>query len=390
MHLPHTVLLILLLLFAGIVQGWECSPGCSSENGFCEKPGKCRCKPGWQGDDCDRCVTFPGCLHGTCEKAWQCVCEEGWVGSLCDQDTHLCSARPCAANATCIDTGEGGYLCICPNGYTGDDCQIKKTRCHSNGSPCQNGGTCVDSDDSAASISCLCPGGFSGDFCEISADSCQPNPCLNAGNCTDHGLAFTCVCPLGFTGFTCNDTSALTPCAGRPCANQAACVGQPEGTFRCVCQKGFSGPTCSVQHRPRSRPKAIDHRVLALAPQHYSLPAHAFHKLLRPPERDLLKITLKETVHPSGVLVSRGQLICFGMLALLTCLVIVGTTGIVFFGRCETWLANAKYNQLVRQQREHLLRETGGTSQEEPEHSVHIILPEKIRLTSFGRHYTSI
>uniref|UniRef100_A0A3P8TNI1 Protein delta homolog 1 n=1 Tax=Amphiprion percula TaxID=161767 RepID=A0A3P8TNI1_AMPPE len=306
-----------LLSFPFCLKGWECSAGCNTENGFCEKPGKCRCKPGWQGDNCDQCVPFPGCLHGTCEKAWQCICKEGWVGSLCDQDTRLCSSRPCASNATCIETGEGGYLCICPHGYAGDNCHLKRGLCLTNGyhSPCQNGGTCTDADGSAAYSSCLCPPGFSGDFCEISVDSCQPNPCLNGGNCTNHGLAFTCVCPHGFTG-----------------------------------------PTCSLQ----------------------------------PPERDLLKITLKETVHSSGVLVTHGQLVCFGMLALLTCLVILGTTGIVFFGRCETWLANAKYSQLVRQQREHLLREAGSTSQEEPEHSVNIILPEKIRLTSFGRHYTSI
>lgn len=111
---------------------------------------------------------------------------------------------------------------------------------------------------------------------------------------------------------------------------------------------------------------------------------------MRPPERDLLKITLKETVHPHGVLVTHGQLLCFSLLALLTCLVVLGTAGIVFFGRCEAWLANAKYNQLVRQQREHLLREAGGSNSEEQEHSVNIILPEKIRLSSFGSHYTSI
>uniref|UniRef100_A0A3P8TSF4 Protein delta homolog 1 n=1 Tax=Amphiprion percula TaxID=161767 RepID=A0A3P8TSF4_AMPPE len=386
-----------LLSFPFCLKGWECSAGCNTENGFCEKPGKCRCKPGWQGDNCDQCVPFPGCLHGTCEKAWQCICKEGWVGSLCDQDTRLCSSRPCASNATCIETGEGGYLCICPHGYAGDNCHLKRGLCLTNGyhSPCQNGGTCTDADGSAAYSSCLCPPGFSGDFCEISVDSCQPNPCLNGGNCTNHGLAFTCVCPHGFTGFTCNDTTSLSPCAGRPCANEGTCVGQPDGTFRCICQKWFTGPTCSLQHRPKTRSKPVgarpaDHRVFALTPQHYSLPAHAFHKLLRPPERDLLKITLKETVHSSGVLVTHGQLVCFGMLALLTCLVILGTTGIVFFGRCETWLANAKYSQLVRQQREHLLREAGSTSQEEPEHSVNIILPEKIRLTSFGRHYTSI
>lgn len=235
-------------------------------------------------------------------------------------------------------------------------------------SPCQNGGTCMDADGLSTSSSCRCPPGFSGDFCEraaiaaaaVIADSCRPNPCLNGGNCTSLGSA-----------------------------------------FHCACHKPFAGADCSLkqqqqQQRPKARPRppaatgSADNRPLALAPQHYSLPAHTFHKLLRPPERDLLKITLKETVHPRGVLVTHGQLLCFGLLALLTCLVVLGTTGIVFFGRCEAWLANAKYSQLVRQQREHLLREAGGSGQEEQEHSVNIILPEKIRLSSFGRHYTSI
>ncbi|XP_026163272.1 protein delta homolog 1 isoform X1 [Mastacembelus armatus] len=383
-----------LLSLSFCLKGWECIAGCNTENGFCER-GKCRCKPGWQGDNCNQCVTFPGCVHGTCEKAWQCICREGWVGSLCDQDTRLCSSRPCADNATCIETGEGGYLCICPYGHAGENCHLKRGVCLTNSSPCQNGGTCMDASGSAGYSSCLCTPGFSGDLCEISIDSCQPNPCLNGGNCTNHGLAFMCVCPHGFTGFTCNDTVSLSPCAGGPCTNGGTCVGQPDGTFRCICQKWFTGPTCSLQERPKARSKPVsakpgDHRVFALTPQHYSLPAHAFHKLLRPPERDLLKITLKETVHSPGVLVTHGQLICFGLLALLTCLIILGTAGIVFFGRCEAWLANAKYSQLVRLQKEHLLREAGSTSQEKPEHSVNIILPEKIRLTSFGRHYTSI
>uniref|UniRef100_A0A3P9M959 Delta like non-canonical Notch ligand 1 n=1 Tax=Oryzias latipes TaxID=8090 RepID=A0A3P9M959_ORYLA len=391
----HLIRVVFILSVAGMVKGWECSAGCSPENGFCERQGKCRCKPGWEGENCDRCIPFPGCLHGSCEKAWQCICKEGWVGSLCDQDTRLCSSRPCSSNATCVETGEGGYMCICPQGFAGKDCHLKKQLCLENGSPCQNGGTCVDASGSAASPFCSCPSGFSGDFCEIGVDSCQPNPCLNYGNCTNHGLTFTCVCPPGFSGFTCNDSTSSSSCAGRPCSNGGTCVRQHDGTFQCVCQKGFAGPTCSLRHRPKSRNKLlgarpVEHHMLALAPQHYSLPAHAFHKLLKPPDRDLLKITLKETVHSSGVLVTHGQLICFGMLALLTCLVILGTTGIVLFGRCETWLANAKYSQLVRQQREHLLREVGSLSQEEPEHSVNIILPEKIRLSSFGRHYTSI
>ncbi|KAM6973062.1 protein delta homolog 1 [Aplochiton taeniatus] len=383
----------LVVTAAGACKGLECSAGCNLENGFCEKPGECRCRAGWQGPSCDQCIPFPGCLHGTCEKAWQCVCQDGWLGSQCDQDNNLCSAKPCSGTSTCIETEEGGYLCVCPHGYTGENCNFIKGPCLTDGSPCQNGGVCTDHNSSAAYSSCVCSPGFTGDFCENRVSSCGSNPCLNGGNCTNLGPTFTCTCRPGFLGLTCNDTATLSLCASRPCANGGTCVDRPDGTFRCVCSKGFAGPTCSQQHRLKPRPKVgrvPAQRALSPPPQHYSLPAHAFHKLLSPPDRDLLKITLKETIHSDGGSVSQGQLLCFGMLALLTCLVILGTTGIVFFGRCEAWLANAKYSQLVRQQREHLLRGAAGSGHDEPEHSVNIILPEKIRFTSSGRHYTSI
>lgn len=61
-----------------------------------------RCKPGWQGQDCDQCVPFPGCLHGTCEKAWQCICSEGWMGSLCDRGEPY-SAAFCLSASTSED-----------------------------------------------------------------------------------------------------------------------------------------------------------------------------------------------------------------------------------------------------------------------------------------------
>lgn len=48
-------------------------------------------------------------------------------------DTRLCSSRPCAGNATCTETGEGGYLCICPPGYTGENCDLKRGVCITNG-----------------------------------------------------------------------------------------------------------------------------------------------------------------------------------------------------------------------------------------------------------------
>lgn len=47
-------------------------------------------------------------------------------------DTRLCSSKPCAGNATCIETGQGGYMCICPRGYMGENCQLKPGLCFSN------------------------------------------------------------------------------------------------------------------------------------------------------------------------------------------------------------------------------------------------------------------
>uniref|UniRef100_A0A8C7PJN3 Delta like non-canonical Notch ligand 1 n=1 Tax=Oncorhynchus mykiss TaxID=8022 RepID=A0A8C7PJN3_ONCMY len=191
------------------IQAIECSAGCNPENGYCEKPEECRCKPGWQGVTCKQCMPFPGCLHGSCEKAWQCICEEGWMGSQCDQDTNQCSSKPCTDNSTCIQTGQGGYLCICLPGYTGESCHLKKGSCLTNGSPCQNGGTCSDAGGLAAYPSCACPLGFAGDFCEIDTDSCDPNPCLNGGNCTDYGPAIIQL--LRITSSGCYSTLDIHP-----------------------------------------------------------------------------------------------------------------------------------------------------------------------------------
>lgn len=117
----------------------------------------------------------------------------------------------------------------------------------------------------------------------------------------------------------------------------------------CLCPAGLTGPSCELHiSKPKHKP-----RVKA------SAPARVLHKLLlRPAESDPL--------------VSRSQIICFAVLGLLTCLVILGTTGIVFFNHCEAWMANAKYSQLVRQ------------------HQHNVTLPETIKLSNYGKHYTSI
>ncbi|XP_066497192.1 protein delta homolog 1 [Hoplias malabaricus] len=378
-----TISCLLLLGYASLGQGTVCKTGCDLENGFCDRNGECRCRPGWQGAECKQCVPFPGCVHGTCQKAWQCVCKQGWAGSQCDQDIHLCSSQPCSGNSTCIEMGQGGYACICPPGYTGKNCQLKKGPCPINSSPCQNGGTCMDNNGSDNHISCLCPSAFTGGYCETEVEKCEPNPCLNGGTCTDGGLAYKCICPPAFSGPICN--TSLPSCPKNTCGNGGTCLNTTNGGTHCICPPGLTGPLCHLHiHRLKAnaRPK---HPGLDSSSLHYSLPDQAFHKLLKPPEHDLPKITSKEAVHTSSSLVTRSQIICFALLGLLTCLVVLGTTGIIYFNRCEMWLANVKYSQLVQQQRDCLLKASNGE-----DHSVNIILPEKIKLTNYGKHYTSL
>nr|XP_033809160.1 protein delta homolog 1 [Geotrypetes seraphini] len=358
----------------------DCRPGCHSVNGFCETPGECRCQPGWRGPICNQCVPFPGCLHGSCTKPWQCICEEGWVGSLCDTDVHPCSAKPCANDSTCIETGDGGYICLCAQEFTGKHCDLKKGPCFINGSPCQNGGTCVDGNGSAPYASCLCPPGFTDNFCELDVDDCEPNPCENGGTCADVGLGFKCRCSTGFSGVSCSRHADL--CSSNPCKNGGTCHEHPERGFRCMCKPEFVGETCDHPNGNTSLYAVSTGR----RPAHsYDILSSTRRKSMQHREHEILKITVKETIQHTDPLLSRSQVICFTVLGLLTCLVVLGTTGIVFFSKCEMWLANAKYSHLLHKKKHCLVKSKHGEDL-----SVNIIFPEKIKLTNYSKTYTAI
>uniref|UniRef100_A0A8C4KM89 Delta-like protein 4 n=1 Tax=Dromaius novaehollandiae TaxID=8790 RepID=A0A8C4KM89_DRONO len=210
-----------------------CLSGCTEQNGYCNKPGECICRPGWQGRYCDECIPHIGCRHGTCKTQWQCICDEGWGGLFCDQDLNYCTHhRPCKNGATCMNTGQGSYTCSCKPGFTGIDCEHEISECDSN--PCRNGGSCTDMENG---YHCLCPPGYYGTHCEHSALTCIDSPCFNGGTCLEkeQGASYTCLCPLGFTGSNCE--KKVDRCTSNPCAN---------GKFVCGCRAGFSGQKCEI------------------------------------------------------------------------------------------------------------------------------------------------
>uniref|UniRef100_A0A3B3DJS3 Neurocan core protein n=3 Tax=Oryzias melastigma TaxID=30732 RepID=A0A3B3DJS3_ORYME len=75
---------------------------------------------------------------------------------------------------------------------------VENNPCQTN--PCLHGGSCLQEGDS---YSCYCPQGFSGENCEIDIDDCQSNPCQNGGTCIDEINSFVCLCLPSYSGATC-------------------------------------------------------------------------------------------------------------------------------------------------------------------------------------------
>ena len=49
--------------------------------------------------------------------------------SLSILDIDDCKNKPCKNNGTCVD-GIASYTCKCPVGFSGTDCEISKSKCH--------------------------------------------------------------------------------------------------------------------------------------------------------------------------------------------------------------------------------------------------------------------
>ncbi|XP_038132052.1 milk fat globule EGF and factor V/VIII domain containing b isoform X4 [Cyprinodon tularosa] len=113
---------------------------------------------------------------------------------------------------------------------------------------CENGGTCVTG--TGTPFMCICPDGFSGDTCnETETGPCSPNPCENDGVCevtgqSRRGDVFTeyiCKCQPGFEGVHCQTN--VNDCAAQPCENGGTCR-DLEGDFKCHCPSPYVGKQC--------------------------------------------------------------------------------------------------------------------------------------------------
>lgn len=68
---------------------------------------------------------------------------------------------------------------------------------------CKNGGTCLYNNVTNR-VSCECPQGYTGDRCEIVVNFCKGEPCKN-GLCKNNRDSYSCECSPGWTGTNCTE-----------------------------------------------------------------------------------------------------------------------------------------------------------------------------------------
>ncbi|XP_063304957.1 lactadherin isoform X1 [Pelobates fuscus] len=124
----------------------------------------------------------------------------------------FCEKNICLNGGTCVSGANISPFCLCPEGFTGHDCNVtEKGPCHPN--PCSNNADCEvlshsRRGDTFMQYVCKCQPGYSGEHCEKSNNKCLSSPCKNGGVCRYLHEDYSCKCASPFIGKACQTRCA--------------------------------------------------------------------------------------------------------------------------------------------------------------------------------------
>ncbi|CAF1031937.1 unnamed protein product [Rotaria sordida] len=131
----------------------------------------------------------------------QYECEDtNYIGSYCNVTNDICKmSQPCRNQGICYfnETLPLQYMCKCPIGYSGYDCEYDNRICKNN--TCWHDGNCVEMNGTVSlnnktTFKCICKPGYNGPQCELISDMCINIKCENKGVCISSHLSWRCHC----------------------------------------------------------------------------------------------------------------------------------------------------------------------------------------------------
>ncbi|XP_017755221.1 PREDICTED: nidogen-2 isoform X4 [Eufriesea mexicana] len=170
--------------------------------------------------ECDNqadCLENEQCSYNMATSRFECTCNPGFsmVDGRCVVSDCSTNSSQCHVNAQCVSSSEGGYKCVCIEGYNGDgirQCVEDHIGCNVLNN-CGRNAVC-GYNQTSANFACICQSGFYGDgFTCLPQSSCRLDPTI--------------------------------------CSPNATCVVAGENQFACVCNEGFTGDGANCKSRPK-------------------------------------------------------------------------------------------------------------------------------------------